>query len=184
MKFFITLIFLFLIIYKPGDSVCQDKEELTDRIREELEDIHLDTNLRSITLTNEEFLPDMTDGGGELTGFYNKNGIRKIYRSIGISYGVMITEFYYKKNKLIFIREKFNSYVFDEDTKSFDYTKINTTYSGSYYFHKGKIFNSTIKGNRNFEVSSTDIQNLLNIESDEAVKLISKSIKEVRENKQ
>jgi hypothetical protein len=184
MKFFINLFLMFLIIYQPGISVSQDKDELIEYIREELENIHLDTNLRSTTLINEEFLPDMTDGGGELTGFYDENGISKIYRSVGISNGVGITEFYYKKNKLIFVREKFNSYVFNEKTKSFDYTKINTTYSGSYYFSKDKIFNSTVKGKRNFGDNLTDIQDILKKESDEAFKRINESIKQVQDNKQ
>ncbi|HMQ68977.1 MAG TPA: hypothetical protein PKA90_08235 [Ignavibacteria bacterium] len=183
MKFCIRLIFFFLIIYQPEISVSQDKEELIEIIREELEDIHLDTSLRSITLINEEFLQNMTDGGGELTGFYNEKSISKIYRSIGISNGVMITEFYYKKSKLIFIREKFNSYVYDDVTGSFDYTKINTAYSGSYYFKEGEIFNSSVKGKRNFGDENNGIQDILKKESSEAVNLISKSLNEVHESK-
>lgn len=171
------MLFIFSNILFPEISSSQNNEEMIEIIRDEIEDIHLDTTLKIVTLENEEFLTNMTDGGGELTGFYKGKNIYKIYRSIGISYGVGITEFYYNKNKLIFVRDKFNSYVYDEKTKSFDYTKINNTYSGSYYFDKGKIFHSNVKGSRTFKENSSDIQITLKAESEDAFNLISRNIK-------
>src|SRR6187399_2871529 len=97
-------------------SIAQDRDEIINDIQNKIEDIHLDTSLKSVTLQNEEFLPQMTDGGGELTGFYKGDKIYRIYQSVGISYGVYITEYYFWKNKLMFVHDKFNSYVVDDST--------------------------------------------------------------------
>lgn len=150
MKYMKLTCIMFLILNESGFVNSQDKKALIENIKEEIESIHLDTALKSVTLQNEEFLQNMTDGGGELTGFYKGNRIYRIYRSIGISYGVGISEFYYRKNKLIFIREKFNSYVYDSISQNFDYTKLNTTYSGKFYFNNGNLIDSIVTGNRFF----------------------------------
>ncbi len=173
-------IFIFFQLLQISNYIySQDKQELIEKIKEEIESIHLDTTLKIITLQNNEFLDHMPEGGGELTGFYKGKRICRIYRSIGISHGVGISEFYYKKNKLIFVREKFNSYVYDDSLGSFDYTKLNTTYEGKYYFDKGKMIHSYIKGNRINSTGSEETEIELTGESNEAFKLISYKIKSI-----
>ncbi|HMS33395.1 MAG TPA: hypothetical protein PKC91_04845 [Ignavibacteria bacterium] len=157
-------------------TFAQSKEEIIERIREEIESIHLDTALKSVTLQNEEFLENMTDGGGELTGFYKGKSINRIYRSIGISFGVGISEFYYKKNRLIFIREKFNSYVYDDSLGTADYTKLNTTYSAKHYFDNGRLIESSSTGHKITSGETQDTEKILLDESDEAFNFINKII--------
>lgn len=142
-----------------------------------IEDIHLDTSLKSVTLQNEEFLKNMTDGGGELTGFYKGKKVYRIYQSVGISYGVYITEYYFWKNRLMFVRDKFNSYVYNDSLGTFDYTKINTTYSGSYYFKDQKLIHQTSSGHNRFEGDSIDVEKTLLNESNEAYNFIALKIK-------
>ena len=172
MNKYLKLSLLIFLINASGYIYSQDKKALIENIKEEIELIHLDTALKSVTLQNEEFLQNMTDGGGELTGFYKGKRIYRIYRSIGISYGVGISEFYYRKNKLIFIREKFNSYVYDSISQNFDYTKLNTTYSGKFYFNNGNIIDSSVTGNRFFSDNAVGLEKILTGESDEVFNLI------------
>lgn len=154
MKIILTIILTGIIAFSSNMLKSQTREDLINKIMDKVEDIHLDTNLKSITLQNEEFLENMTDGGGELTAFYKKNRIYKIYQSVGISYGVGITEYYYSKDKLMFVREKFNAYNYD--SLSFDYSKTTTTFSGFYYFDNDKLIHSTSTGHNRFEGESID----------------------------
>ena len=95
-------------------SFAQTKNEQIKLIRKKFEIVNRDTTLRKVNLENEEFLTNMTDGGGELTGFYKNKEIKKIYEWIGLSNGISIKEFYFESGQLIFVYEKFDSFVFDD----------------------------------------------------------------------
>ena len=56
-------------------SFAQTKDEQIKLIRKKFEIVNRDTTLRKVTLENEEFLTNMTDGGGELAGFYKNKEI-------------------------------------------------------------------------------------------------------------
>ena len=96
----IFLFFLGTVIHIV--SFAQSKDEQIKLIRKKFETINKDTTLKKVELENEEFLSNMTDGGGKLTGFYKNNEIKKIYEWIGLSNGISIKEFYFDKEQLIF----------------------------------------------------------------------------------
>ncbi|MEO8210362.1 MAG: hypothetical protein ABI840_07350, partial [bacterium] len=121
----------------------------------------------------QEFL-DTADVSGELTGFFKGNKIYKIYRSEGLTDGVEITEFYYRRNELIFVREKFNSYVYDNILKTFDYTKINSTFSGYYYFKDDKLIEYKTTGIKRFDDQTLSTEKSLLNKSNEAFGYIKK----------
>src|SRR6186997_488445 len=127
-------------------SFAQTKDEQIKLIRKKFEAINKDTTLRMVTLENEAFLSNMTDGGGKLTGFYKNKEIKKIYEWIGLSNGISIKEFYFDKGQLIFVYEKFDSFVFDDKKEEFDLAKTKTVFEGRYYFRNKKIFSESIKG--------------------------------------
>ena len=131
--FFLGTLFFFV-------SFAQTKEEQIKSIRKKFEIINRDTALRKVALENEEFLTNMTDGGGELTGFYKNKEVKKIYEWIGLSNGISIKEFYFDKGQLIFVYEKFDSFVFDDKKEEFDLDKIKTIFEGRYYFNNKKLF--------------------------------------------
>lgn len=164
---FIMILFLLTTFLSPATG--QDKEEIIIDIKEAVEAIHLDTSLKSVTLQNQEFIQDTAVTGGELTGFFKGNKVFKIYRSLGMSGGVKITEFYYRKGKLIFVREKYNTYVYDELTKTFDYTKMNSTFNGSYYFDNDKLIEYKTKGQDRFNLENLDPEKFLLYKSDESL---------------
>ncbi|MDQ3021839.1 MAG: hypothetical protein M3R36_14900 [Bacteroidota bacterium] len=164
---FINSFFLLLIFLSP--AFAQDKEDTISEIKEKVEAIHLDTALRSVILQNQEFLHDTSGAAGELTGFFKGKNIYKIYRSVGLPDGVEITEFYYRKNRLIFIRKKFNSYVYDDRLKTFDYTKMNSTFSGSYYFNNDKLIEYKTKGHNRIDDQTVSTEEILLNKSNEAL---------------
>jgi len=155
-------------------SLGQTKNEIIEDIKNIVETIHMDTALMSVTLLNQEFIGDTTVGGGELTGFYKKKKIYYIYRSVGLTYGVELIQFYYWKNKLVFVSKKFNTYVYDDSLKSFDYTVLNTTFTGKYYFDNEKLFHKVITGNKRVDDNATDMEKSLLKDSKENIELIKK----------
>lgn len=176
--FGIKLFILFIFFY--SFAAAQSKEEIINRIDSYVEDIHLDTNLRTVTLQNTEFLENMTDGGGELTGFYKKDKFYRIYQSVAISYGVYITEYYYHKEQLIFVRDNFNAYVYDDSLKTFDYTKSDNTYSGVFYFDKGRIIHSSSRGHGRTEEDTVDAEKFFLNESVKDLMLLRKKLNEAK----
>jgi hypothetical protein len=129
-------------------SFAQTKDEQIKLIRKKFEIINKDTTLKKVVLENEEFLSNMTDGGGKLTGFYKNKEIKKIYEWIGLSNGISIKEFYFDKGQLIFVYEKFDSFVFDDKKNEFDLTKTKTIFEGRYYFNNKKLFSRSSKGDK------------------------------------
>lgn len=129
-------------------SFAQTRDEQIKMIRKKFETINKDTTLKKVELENEEFLSNMTDGGGKLTGFYKNKEIKKIYEWIGLSNGISIKEFYFDKEQLIFVYEKFDSFVFDDKKNEFDLTKTKTIFEGRYYFNNKKLFSRSAKGDK------------------------------------
>ena len=129
-------------------SFAQTKDEQIKLIRKKFEIINKDTTLKKVVLENEEFLSNMTDGGGKLTGSYKNKEIKKIYEWIGLSNGISIKEFYFDKGQLIFVYEKFDSFVFDDKKNEFDLTKTKTIFEGRYYFNNKKLFSRSSKGDK------------------------------------
>ena len=68
--FFLVSVLFFIVAF------AQTKNEQIKSIRKKFETINRDTTLRKITLENEEFLINMPDGGGELTGYYKSKEIK------------------------------------------------------------------------------------------------------------
>jgi len=154
-SFFLSVLFFVV-------SIAQTKDEQIKLIRKKFEVINKDTTLKKVVLENEEFLKDMTDGGGKLTGFYKNKEIKKIYEWIGLSNGISMREFYFDKGQLIFVYEKFDSFVFDDKKNEFDYSKTKTIFEGRYYFSNKKIFSRSTKGKRSLTAQNESTQeNLL-----------------------
>lgn len=154
--FFIFLSMFFFIV-----SFAQTKDQQIKIIRNKFQVINKDTSLRKITLENEEFLVNTTDGGGTLTGFYKGQEIKKLYEWIGLSNGISIKEFYFDKGQLIFVYEKFNSFRFDDKKNEFDYTKTKTIFEGRYYFKDKKLFSKSTKGDKSETAQDESTEKIL-----------------------
>jgi hypothetical protein len=168
------ILFFFLGILFTAISFAQTRDEQIKLIRKKFEIINKDTTLRKVTLENEEFLTNMTDGGGELTGFYKNKEIKKIYEWIGLSNGISIKEFYFDKGQLIFVYEKFDSFVFDDKKNEFDHTKTKTVFEGRYYFSNKKLISKSTKGDKSLAAQDESTGKGLLESADDNMRLLNK----------
>jgi len=146
---FIRIISLVLVFI----SVCflvegQTKEAIIKNIREEFLRINTDKKLKKTKLEAEEFLENIPDGGGELTGFKRNDSIVKITEWIGISYGNRTREFYFRNQKLIFVYEKFDAFVSDSKTGELDKSKTKAAFEGRYYFNNENLIEEKLSGKK------------------------------------
>lgn len=149
MKNIVKHIFLFLLsAFFFNFSFAQTRDEQIKLIRKKFEIINKDTTFNKVVLENEEFLENRADHGAELAGYYKMGEIKKIYEWIGLSNGINIKEFYFDKAQLIFVYEKFDSFVFDDKKNEFDLTKTKTIFEGRYYFSNQKLINQSTKGGK------------------------------------
>ncbi len=132
--------------------------------------------MKKVTLENEEFLEKITDGGGALTGFYKAEKIKKIHQWLGLSSGIEIKEYYFKDDQLIFVYEKFKSFVYDKKKDQFDFTKTETTFEGRYYFNKKRLINYVTTGHNRFEDDKINPEITLITEAKYQLKLLNTRI--------
>jgi hypothetical protein len=163
------IVLLFLLISSLG-AHCQAREDIIKKIRKDFAEINADTTLKKISLENEEFLENVPDGGGELTGFFKGDSIVKIFEWIGLSYGNRTREFYYKHDRLFFIFEKFEPFV--EKNGELDRRKVKTSFEGRYYFSSEKLVEQKISGRKPPEGDSIDVSKQLQKEAKDNFQLI------------
>lgn len=153
-RFFVSVIFISLCLI----SFSQEKDLIIKDIRAKFKEINDFKNYQKIVLDNEKFIGQMTDGGGQLTAYLKNDSICKIYEWIGLSFGVHKTEYYYWNEKLFFaycIEETFEEINDSIDGFiGFDYTKLNKTFEGRYYFFKDSILDVKHTGNLLFGIDS------------------------------
>ena len=169
-----TQIIFILLLNACTTAQAQASADIIKTIRKDFQAINSDSTLKKISLENEEFLENMTDGGGELTGFFIKDSIVKIVEWIEISYGNRTREFYFKNGKLFFVYEKFDSFILNKAKDGLDLTKTKTSFEGRYYFNNKKLIAKKITAKRPFENNSGDISNELLKAASENIKLLTK----------
>jgi phosphomevalonate kinase len=153
-------------------SYGQSKDDQIKAIRKEFTAINKATTFKKVTLENEEFLENMTDGGGALTGLYQSGTIRKIHQWVGVSNGIEIKEYYFKNGRLIFVYEKFNSFVYDNKKAQLDQSKTETTFEGRYYFNNLRLIDYVTTGHNRFEDDAIDPEKTLLVEADDYIRLL------------
>jgi hypothetical protein len=149
----LILLFSFALpIFSTGQSV----PNIINTIKKEIRIIDIDSSKQKVTLENEEFMKDMPDGGGMMTGYFKNEQVRKIYMWVGLSYGTEINEFYFMNNQLMFVYEQFHAFPLVKSSGEFDYTRTEITFDGRYYFYHNKIISKVTKGHRHFEENTAD----------------------------
>ncbi|MES1221470.1 MAG: hypothetical protein ABUT20_38575 [Bacteroidota bacterium] len=130
-----------------GQNISQKYPELIKRIKS----INQDSSFEKVILYNEEFMNQMSDGGGELIGYFKNDEPQKIIKKIGLSYGIETFDYYFTNGSLIFIYETLNGFVYNDSLEKFDYTKTENNFIGRYYFKNNKLFDSETTGHNRFD---------------------------------
>jgi len=123
--------------------------------------IDLNNAYEERVLTNEEFLDNMTDGGGVLKGYYLKGQLEKISISVGLSYGQSSFDYYFENEKLFYILETFKQFEYIDSIGSFDYSKTEQTFRGRYYFMSNVLYDYETTGHNRFESDEIDPEETL-----------------------
>lgn len=142
-----------LIAAFPIVSWCQMQNDELESIKQAFWTINNDTALQRVTLQGDKFLGESVDGGGELVGYFKGDSIVKITEDVGLSFGVMKIEYYFKGGYLIFVYEKEKDFPYDDSTASFDYTRLSLVFEGKYYFHNDSLIKKIVKGKRSSNIS-------------------------------
>jgi len=140
-----------LVILSTVICQAQSKDAIIKDIKSSFQLINQDQTLKVIKLENEEFLQNVTDGGGILIGYFKNNDLCKIKLWIGLSYGVREFEYYLKNDLVSFIYEKENDFKYNSNTGTIEDNKPILAFEGRYYLNKEKVIEVTTKGNKRFE---------------------------------
>jgi len=163
-----------ILLFIASPVLAQNKAEMIAKIREQFQAINKESNYQKLSLENEEFLPQPTDGGGELIGYYKNASLKKIVVRVGISHGKQLFEFYFQNDRLIFVFEKFEQFVYDEKKEAFDYENPETTFEGRYYFNNNKLIEQVTTGHNRFEDETLDPEKILMQEANDYKRLLNK----------
>lgn len=117
-------------------------------------------------------MEQMTDGGGELTGYFTNGEIQKMEIRVGLSYGISEFEFFYKDSKLYFVLETFKQFMYNEETGSFNYSKTEQTFRGEYLFTNP--FDYETLGHNRFENDEIDPEEVLRDEANNYLTILKK----------
>ncbi len=162
LRFFI--LFTFLASITLTMTYGQSKEGKSStllKIKELYQQINNYKNYRTITIDDaEEFLGHGTDNGGQLTGYYRGDSLKKVIEWVGLSNRVVQNEYYFDKDKLFFVYSTESRYRFNNSTQSFDYTKLDYAFSRRYYFSNDKLID-VIFSDKTHDYTKEDPNSLL-----------------------
>ncbi len=148
----VVTVFFLILVLTPAIFAKTDIRVIKT-IRSHFQWINSQTNTQKIEL-DEGFLDMSPDNGASLIGFYQDNKLYKIIETVGLSFGIMTTEYYFW-NKLFFTYHKEQSFKkkYDQDGNflELDYTHLNLNYQTRHYFHNGKLIRNITKGKPIFQ---------------------------------
>lgn len=127
-------------------SYAQTLTQKISNIRAEVQKINKGSGYKITTLSNEQFLDEMPDGGGELQGYYRNGELIKIVEKISLSSCIHITEYYLKNNKLIFAYTQGKEWFYNEQLNEFDPKRITLKMELRFYFENLKMIKSILNG--------------------------------------
>lgn len=121
--------------------------ERISTVRKKVEAINTEKSYQTKKLHNDYFVNvknEVTDGGQELSGYYKNGKLKKIVYSVGLSYGIKTCEYFFSNDQLIFVYEKQDQFAAIKDQSNqvtgLDHTKLQSVYTGRFYFENSKLF--------------------------------------------
>lgn len=142
MKTLFTLPFLLFIFY----AAAQKDSYKINKIRQAVHQINKDSGYSIRKLSEEDFLEEVPDNGGELTGYFKNGQLVKMIEWIGLSSCVNITEYYLQNGKLIFAYTNGSESPYIDSLQEFDHSKLNKAMECRFYFDNDKVLKKSIAG--------------------------------------
>lgn len=135
-----------LLIVVVNVSYAQTLAQKIATIRAEVQKINNSSGYNIKTLSNEEFLDEMSDGGGELQAYYRNDELVKIVEKIYLSSCINITEYYLKSGILIFAYVQGKQWYYNEKLNEFDPKRTTLNMESRFYYENSQLINSILKG--------------------------------------
>jgi hypothetical protein len=129
-----------------GSVIAQTDTSATTSIRRLVQEIDRSKDYEVRTLENEEFLTQMTDGGGELTGLTRNGQMIKMTERVGLSSCVNIAEYYFENTELVFVSVQGSEFAYVDSTASFDPGVQDLTMQAMFYYHEDYLLEADLKG--------------------------------------
>lgn len=136
----------FIFSFLSSASAYSQAEDKVRLIRFAVDRINGDTSYFKKTLVSEQFLEHITDGGGELTGYFKNGTLMKLVEWVGLSSCISICEYYFENGQLIFVYRRENVFPYDDENGLFDYTKQEVSMECKFYLENDKLIDSKISG--------------------------------------
>jgi hypothetical protein len=140
-----TLILIGIILFSANGLFAQSDGNVKE-IRDTVEQINKDTGYTTKTLDNMQFLEQMTDGGGQLTGYFKNGQLVKIVERVWLSSCVATYDYYLQNNLLIFIYGQENDFKFVDSAVAFNYDSLTLAMECRYYFNNDQLIKTEFKG--------------------------------------
>lgn len=161
-----TLIFLiaFLLILIN----CGFSQGISERYPENFKQVKAideEIDYQVVTLENREFLPRMTDGGGELRGYFMDGHLLKMEAKIYTSLGIRTFRYYFLRGRLFYINELFEQFSYEPATDTINYSETELTFNGHYIFKDEKLIDYETLGHNRFEDEEIDPAEVLLVEA-------------------
>jgi hypothetical protein len=115
-------------------------------IRKTVDQINTDTAYKKKILVNEQWMEQMTDEGGALTGYFKNGQLLKIIEYVGLSSCTSIYEYYLQDTTLIFVYGQEKVFKYNESLNTFDPNIQTVAMECRFYFDKGKLIKSKVSG--------------------------------------
>lgn len=170
MTHFKLLTYLFLTVLTLTETYGQgreDKRSTISRIRKIYMEINDYKDYKTVTIDDaEQFLGHGTDNGASLTGYYQSDSLKKLIEWVGLSNRVIQNEYYFDKEKLVFVYSTESKYRFNDNTESFDYSKLDSVFKGRYYFGNDNLIESILSDKEHERTKQKDSEDFLNSSRD------------------
>ena len=135
-------------------SFAQRQDELISTIKLKVEKIDAQGDLQERTLDQHTFMKEISDGGGELTGYFVKLDLVKMKMEQILSSGFLEVTYYFQDSELIYayqVERKLIGEYEDEDWIGWDFTaEPDTIFEASYYFDHQRLIDETNRGEQYF----------------------------------
>ena len=154
-----------LLFFYTNFLFSQNEKEAIESIKSHFKWVNRQNNFEIAELNNEDYLKNSPDNGGQLRGYFRNDTLYKIVEHFGSSYAMMITEYYFLNNELIFVYDVEKNYrqIIDstDGFMGFDYSKLETKYESRFYFSKGKEIKKLETGKRLMNITARDFNTIV-----------------------
>ncbi|MEQ1625574.1 MAG: hypothetical protein ABL870_12820 [Sediminibacterium sp.] len=125
---------------------AQENNKLLEDIRSSVERINITKGYTIRKLENDQFLDQIPDGGGLLTGYFKNGKVEKINEWIVLSSCTITTVYYIENNNLIFTYTIGSEFPYIDSLNKFDNKNSIKKMECKFFYHNGAIVKSILTG--------------------------------------